>query len=56
MKIKKFDVVKLKNNNKATILEIKANEYLVEIVDNRGKTLETRNLIRDEIKKIIYTR
>lgn len=56
MKIKRFDVVELKNNNKATILEIMDNGYLVEIVDNKGKTLETRNITQDEIKKIIYTR
>lgn len=56
MRIKKFDVVELKNNNKATILEIKSNEYLVEIIDNKGKTLENRNITQDEIKQIIYTR
>ena len=56
MKVKKFDVVQLKNNNKATILEIKNNECLAEIVDTNGKTLDTRNINQDEIKQIIYTR
>lgn len=56
MKIKKFDVVELNNNNKATILEIKSNSYLAEIVDNKGKTVETRNITQDEIKQIIFTR
>ena len=36
MKLKKFDVVELKNNNKATILEMKNNEYVAEIVDTNG--------------------
>ena len=56
MKIKKFDVVEQNNNNKATILEIKSNSYLAEIVDNKGKTVETRNITQDEIKQIIFTR
>lgn len=56
MKIKRFDVVELKNNNKATILEIKDNEYFVEIVDNKGKTLDNRNITQNDIKQIIYTR
>lgn len=56
MKLKKFDVVELKNNNKATILEIKNNEYLAEIVDNNGTTVDTRNITQEDIKQIIYTR
>lgn len=56
MKIKIFDVVELKNNNKATILEIKNNEYLAEIVDNNGKTLDVRNINQNDIKQIIFTR
>lgn len=56
MKIKKFDVVELNDNNKATILEIKNDKYLAEIVDDEGKTLCTRNLTQDEIKQVIYTK
>ena len=56
MKIKLFDVVELKNNNKATILEINDNEYLVEIVDPNGITVDRRNISQDEIKQIIYTK
>lgn len=56
MKLKKFDVVELKNNNKATILEIKNNEYLAEIVDNNGTTVDTRNITQEDIKQIIYAR
>lgn len=56
MKLKKFDVVELINNNKATILEIKDNEYLVEIVDNNGITVDKRNITQEDIKQIIYSR
>lgn len=56
MKIKQFDVVELKNNNRATILAIKDNKYLVEVVDNKGKTLDTKNISLDEIRQVIYTR
>lgn len=56
MKIKKFDVVELKDSNKATILEIKNNEYFAEIVDNSGRTLDNRHITQDEIKQVIYTK
>ena len=43
MKIKKFDVVELKNGNRATILEKeRKNKYIAEIVNPYGITLETR--------------
>jgi len=56
MKVKKFDVVELNNNNRATILEIKNNEYLAEIVDSNGTTLDNRNITKEEIKQVIYTK
>ena len=56
MKLKKFDVVELKNNNRATILEMKNNEYLAEIVDTNGITVDTRNINQEDIKQVIYTR
>lgn len=56
MKIKVFDVVELRNNKLATILEIKDNQYLTEIVDRNGKTLENRYINQEEIKQIIYTK
>jgi len=37
MKLKKFDVVELKN-------------------DNKGTTVDTKNITQEDIKKIIYTR
>ena len=56
MKLKKFDVVELKNNNRATILEMKNNKYLAEIVDTNGITVDARNINQEDIKQIIYTR
>lgn len=53
MKLKRFEVVELENGNKATILDIKDNEYFAEIVDRNGKTIENRNITENEIKKII---
>ncbi len=56
MKIKEFDVVELKNNMKATILKINNDDYFAEIVDAYGTTLDRRNIVQDEIKRIIYTK
>lgn len=54
-KIKKFDVVELHNNNRATILEIDKSQYFAEIVDSKGITVERRYITQDEIKNLIYT-
>ena len=57
MKIKKFDVVELKNKNKAVILEIyKRKRYYAEIVNNKGTTIEKRIVKDDEIKNVIYSK
>lgn len=53
MKLKRFEVVELENGNKATILDIRNNEYFAEIVDRNGKTIENRNITENEIKKVI---
>ncbi len=43
MKIKKFDVVELKNKNKAVILEIyKRKRYYAEIVNDKGETINKK--------------
>lgn len=56
MKYKRFDVVELKDNNRATILNVNKNNYLAEIVNAYGITID-RNVITDnDIKKIIYTK
>lgn len=57
MRIKQFDVVELKNKNKAVILEIyKGKKYYAEIVNNSGITIEKRIIKDDEIKNIIYSK
>lgn len=56
MKIKKFDVVELKDNNRATILETEKNQYFAEIVNSYGITLENRYITQDDIEKVIYSR
>lgn len=56
MKIKKFDVVELKNNQRAAIIKINNNEYFAEIVDVDGTTICKRTITKDEIKCIIYTK
>lgn len=54
MKVNRFSVVELNNNRKATILDIKDNEYIVEIVDDDGKSLGNKTITDSEIKKIIF--
>ena len=57
MKIKIFDVVELKNKNKATILENKSNDtYKAEIIDLHGKSLGTEYIYEDDISKIIFSK
>lgn len=52
---KKFDVVELKNKNKAVILEIyKRKRYYAEIVNDKGETINKKEIISKEIDKIIY--
>lgn len=54
MKIKIFDVVELKDNNRATILEKKGNKYFAEIVNAYGITVNKRKQItKSDIVKII---
>ena len=54
MKIKKFDVVELKNKNKAVILEIyKRKKYYAEIVNDKGNTIYKKEITSNEIDKII---
>lgn len=54
MKIKIFDVVELKDNNRAVILEIKGNKYFAEVVNDYGITVNKRKQItKKDIVKII---
>lgn len=56
MKYKRFDVVELKNGNKATILDINNREYYAEIVDKEGTRVDIRNITEDKIFKIIFSK
>ena len=50
-----FDVVKLKDQNNATILSKPTNNrMLAEIIDSNGKTIENREITKDEIVDIIF--
>ena len=54
MKIKIFDVVELKDNNRGTILEIKGDKYFAEVVNAYGITVDKRKQIsKKDIVKII---
>ena len=56
MRIKKFDVVELKNENRAVILAKENKEFYAEIVDDSGNTLEYRNISAEEIKRVIFSK
>ena len=56
MKLKRFDVVELNNGNKATIFDIKNNELYGEVVNDRGITIEHRNINENEIKKTLVSK
>ncbi len=56
MKIKKFNVVELKNGNRATILEVLGSKYLAEIVNAYGITLNKKIITENEINKVIYSK
>jgi len=57
MKIDRFNVVELKDGNRATIIDIKGkNEYFAEIVNAYGVTVDKKVITDDEIKNIIYSK
>ena len=57
MKIKRFDVVELKDGNSATILDIKDKQhYFVDIVNPYGITLDRTSISEEDINKIIFTK
>lgn len=53
MKLKIFDVVELNNKNRATILNIKNNEYLVEVVNSAGVSIVNKIITEKDINRII---
>lgn len=57
MKIKKFDVVELKNSYKAAIIDtINGNTYFAEIVDNKGNTIDKKEINELDINRIIFSK
>lgn len=51
MKIDRFNVVELKDGNRATIIDVRGkNEYFAEVVNAYGQTVAKRNIIDEEIK------
>lgn len=54
MKINQFDVVELKNKDRATILNISNNKYLSEIVNKMGERKEIKQITENDIFKVIY--
>lgn len=54
--MKELDVVKLKNGLEATILEAFSGgkEFLVELVDDSGKTLDLPVIRSEEIAQVIW--
>lgn len=54
MKYKIFDVVRLKDSNKATILNILGKKkYFAEIVNDSGETIDRKEITEDEIENQI---
>ena len=56
MKLKIFDVVELKDNNRATILNINNKEYLAEVVNSAGISLGNKVIKDNDINKIIVSK
>lgn len=56
MKLKIFDVVELKDNNRATILNINNKEYLAEVVNSAGISLGNKVIKDNDVNKIIVSK
>jgi len=57
MKIKQFDVVKLKNNQVAIIKNAnRKNEFVIEVISEDKERIEHRTITDKEIEKVIYTK
>ena len=56
MKLKRFEVVELLNGNKATILDTNNNQYYAEIVNDKGITIDNRNITEEEIKRVLVSK
>ena len=56
MKLKRFEVVELVNGNKATILDTNNNQYYAEVVNDKGVTIDNRNITEEEIKRVLVSK
>ncbi len=56
MKLKVFDVVELKDGDKATIKEILDNKYKVEIVSDKGKFKGIQKIGEKDISRVIISK
>lgn len=55
--MKQFDVIKLKNNDKAIIKKvISKKEYLAHIVKEDNKEVQEKIVTNKEIEKVLYSR
>ena len=56
MKIEIFDVVKLKNDDKAIIKEINNNTYKVDVTDKEGMAIGIKEIDKNDIMDVIYSK
>ena len=54
MKVKQFDVIKLKDNNKATILKVCKNKYYAQITNEYGETKENKYITKNDMNCFLY--
>ncbi|TDA21945.1 DUF4926 domain-containing protein [Extibacter muris] len=54
--VKELDIVLLKDGRQGTILEMyeRGRAYLVEITDDKGKTIDTPIIQKEDIKELVY--
>ena len=57
MRIKQFDVVKLKNNKEVIIKKVcKRKKYLIEIINDEGTKIEQQIISYKDIDDVIYSK
>ena len=54
MKIKQFDAIELKDNSKATILQVCKNKYYAQITNKYGETIENRYINKSDMNCFLY--
>lgn len=55
MRYNKFDVIELKNGNKAIIInKNNRNQYIAKIINSNGVTIEKKAIKDKKISKILY--